>query len=209
MTVLPDLYPVCLVLESRRCLVVGGGAVARRKAEGLVSCGALVHVIAPSVLGGIREMPGVTWEERPYRPGDVAGYRLVIAASDDPQVNRSVFEEGEAAGIWVNAADQPDSCSFTLPAVARQGPVTVAVATGGRSPALASHLAARFRGEIGPEFAVLAELLSAARARMHAEGSSSEGADWRSVLDSDILELLRAGLNEQAEEVLRQCLWSS
>src|SRR5436190_21502430 len=98
------LYPVNLVVAGRRCLVVGGGSVAARKVGGLVACGALVHVIATRVDDGIRAMDGVTWEERQYRPGDVDGYRLVVAATNDPAANRQVFEDGEAANRWVNSA---------------------------------------------------------------------------------------------------------
>ena len=81
-------------------------------------------------------------QERPYRRGEVAGYRLAVAATGDPAVNRAVFEDGESAGVWVNSADDPASCSFILPAIARQGPVSVAVSTSGFSPALASWLKA-------------------------------------------------------------------
>src|ERR1700737_748987 len=98
-------YPVNLVVEGRACLVVGGGKVARRKVEGLVACGALVTVVAPSVSPEIVAL-GVTGHRRPYRSPEAGDYRLVITATDDPAVNRTVFEDGEAAGVWVNSADE-------------------------------------------------------------------------------------------------------
>jgi precorrin-2 dehydrogenase / sirohydrochlorin ferrochelatase len=201
-------YPVNLVLTGRPCLVVGGGAVAARKVAGLLACGAAVRVIATRAGPEVRAT-GVPVEERPYAPGDVAGYRLVVAATDDRVTNRTVFEDGEAAGIWVNSADDPASCSFTLPSVARRGPIMVTMSTGGRSPALASWLRAHVEDELGPEYEVLVALLSSARDELKAAGRPTDGADWRRALDSDMLDLIRAGHIEQARERLQACLSSS
>ena len=167
-----SVYPVSLVLHGRRCLVVGGGHVARRKALGLVEAGARVDLVAKEVLAPVREIAGLeSIEERPYRRGEVAGYRLAVAATGDPAVNRAVFEDGESAGVWVNSADDPASCSFILPAIARQGPVSVAVSTSGFSPALASWLKAHVTENLGPEVAELAgvvELAAGAGLRVQA-----------------------------------------
>ncbi|HWG72555.1 MAG TPA: bifunctional precorrin-2 dehydrogenase/sirohydrochlorin ferrochelatase [Acidimicrobiales bacterium] len=202
------VYPVNLVLEGRACLVVGGGAVAARKIAGLVAAGAVVRVVATRVGAEVRAC-GVPFEERPYRRGDVTGQWLVITATDDPAANAAVRADGDAAGVWVNAADDPASCSFTLPAVARQGPVTVAVSTGGHSPALASWLRQHVVAELGPEWATLAALLSGARERMKAEGRSTEGADWRALIDWDMLDLLRTGQDARVKERLEAWLSSS
>jgi siroheme synthase-like protein len=205
------LYPVNLVVDGRRSLVVGGGRVAARKAEGLAACGAQVHVVATRVGPEMRALAraGVTWEERPYRRGEVAGYRLVVSATGDPGVDGAVFEDSEAAGVWVNSADDPAHCSFTLPAVLRRGPVTVTVSTGGHSPALAAWLRDRLGADVGPEYEVLAGMLSAVRDAARAEGRSTEGLDWRSALDSDMLDLIRTGHLQQAKERLQACLSSS
>ena len=202
------LYPVNLILRGRRCLVVGGGEVALRKVEGLVVAEAVVHVIAPAVSAGIKALP-VTWEERAYRSGDVTGYRYVVSATDDPAANRAVFEDGEAAGVWVNSADDPANCSATLPAVSRRGPIVVAVSTGGHSPALSAWLRRRMDDELGPEYEVLVRLLSDAREAVLAAGGSTEDLDWQNALDSEMLELIRAGQVEQARERLQACLSSS
>ncbi len=138
-------YPVNLIVEARRCLVVGGGEVAARKVAGLRACGAEVHVVAPEVCEAVRAQPGVTWEGRAYRASDVQGCRLVVAATDDGGVNAAVYRDSEAAGVWVNGADDPAHCSFTLPSVIRRGSLLIAVSTGGRSPALA-----RWRHRAGP-----------------------------------------------------------
>jgi precorrin-2 dehydrogenase/sirohydrochlorin ferrochelatase len=206
----PARYPVNLIVENRRCLVVGGGTVAARKVEGLLACGARVHVVAPQVGDEIRSWaPGVTWEERPYRTGETAGYWLVVSATDSTEVNRAVFEDGEAAGVWVNAADDPDNCSFTLPAVLRRGALTVTVSTGGRSPALASWLRDQLDARLGSEYETLLDLLSEAREALRASGRSSEEVDWRRALDSGMLELIREGHVIEARERLNGCLSSS
>jgi siroheme synthase-like protein len=202
-----SVYPVSLVLHGRRCLVVGGGHVARRKALGLVEAGARVDLVAKEVLASVREIAGLeSIEERPYRRGEVAGYRLAVAATGDPAVNRAVFEDGESAGVWVNSADDPASCSFILPAIARQGPVSVAVSTSGFSPALASWLKAHVTENLGPEVAELAGMLAEARARLKAAGRSTEEVDWRQSIDWAMLDLIRSGRRAEAKERLEACL---
>ena len=202
-------YPVNLVLDGRPCLVVGGGRVALRKVEGLLACGGRVTVVAPSIDAELRGLPGVTLVERAWQPGDLDGMWLVIAATDDPAVNGAVYAEGERRGVWVNGADDPANCSFTLPSVVRRGDLQVTVSTGGRSPALATWLRRRLEGEIGPEYAVLLDLLATERDGLKAAGRSTEGLDWQSALDSDMLGLIRNGDLAHARERLQTCLSSS
>ncbi len=210
MAVDAPLYPVNLILRGRRCLVVGGGRVAARKVEGLVAAGASVHVVATAVGEEVRAAgPQVTFDERPYEPSDLDGARLVVTATDRPEVNRAVHDDAEAAGVWVNAADDPPSCSFILPAVVRQGPVMVTVSTAGHSPALAGWLKGHVADELGPEWATLAELLSEARDRIRAEGRSTEDVDWRPVLQWSMLEEIKAGRTARVRERLEACLSSS
>ena len=201
------LYPVSLVVSGKRCVVVGGGSVAARKAAGLMAAGADVVVIAPDVCDEVRDL-GVEVIERPYQPGDVDSAWLVISATGDPETNRQVYADGRRARVWVNAADDPDACSFTLPAVVRQGPVSVAVSTSGYSPALAGWIKEQIAEKLGPEIALLAELLSEARDELKAAGRSTEAVDWRRALDSDMLDLIRTGRTAQARERLQACLSS-
>jgi precorrin-2 dehydrogenase/sirohydrochlorin ferrochelatase len=208
MPVADVLYPVNLIVAGRRCVVVGGGAVAARKVDGLIAAGAEVVVVAPEISEQIRAR-GVRLVERPYRTGDLDEAWLAIVATDDPEVNRAVYAEGEAARMWVNAADDPAACSFTLPAVVRRGPVMVAVSTAGRSPALASWLRDEVAAQVGPEVGLLAEWLSEARGQLKAAGRSTEDVDWRPALDWDMLELIRSGHTAQARERLQACLSSS
>jgi precorrin-2 dehydrogenase len=155
-------YMACLDLEGRRCVVVGGGAVAAEKAAGLLTCGAQVTVVAPELHEGLREAR-VQWRRRGYRATDLAGAFLVIAATDDPGVNERVHRDAETRGVLCNVADVPELCNFILPAVHRQGPIAVAVSTGGASPALAKRIRSEMAERIGPEHAELAERLQALR----------------------------------------------
>ena len=205
-------YPVNLVVSGRRCVVVGAGRIAARKVDGLLAAGADVHVVAPRLGDQVRTMRDegrVTVAERAFEPADLDGAWLATAATDDAAVNHAVFEAGEGRGVWVNAADDPDNCSFTLMSVIRRGDVVVTVGTGGRSPALAAWLKERIAAEIGPEYETLVELLADAREGMQADGRSTEDADWKRALDSGMLDLIRAGRVDDAKELLRSCLSSS
>jgi precorrin-2 dehydrogenase/sirohydrochlorin ferrochelatase len=208
MPVEAPLYPVNLVVSGRRCLVVGGGPVALQKARELVACEALVDVVAPEIVPELEALD-VTCHRRAYLEGDVAGYRLVITATSDPEVNRQVFVEGEAHGVWVNSADDPANCAFTLPSRVRQGPLLVTFATGGRSPALSTWLRRRFTAEFGTEYLTLLDVLAEERERLRAEGRSTEGLNWQGALDSGMLDLIREGRLAEAKERLQACLSSS
>lgn len=159
-------------------LVVGGGRVAHRKIEGLLRAGAEVTIVALTAVESIGAMP-VRVVLRGYEAADLDRVRLVVTATDDPAVNAAVATDATARGIWVNSADDPANCTFTLPAVARDGEVTVAVSTGGASPALASHLRGEIEvwlREIGAADAAVA--LAAQRSQLHAAGVSTESIDW-------------------------------
>lgn len=205
-------YPVNLIVSGRRCVVVGAGRIAARKIAALLDAGADVHVVAPDVGDEVRAWAGagrLTLDERRFEPADLDDAWLATAATGDPAVERAVFAAGEARRIWVNAADDPVSCSFTLMSVVRRGDLVVTIGTGGRSPALAAYLKERLATELGPEYATLLDLLSEAREALRASGRSSEDADWRRALDSGMLELVRGGRTAEAKELLQACLSSS
>lgn len=206
-------YPANLVLRGRSVLVVGGGPVATQKVEGLLEGGAdTVLVVAPEVTDAIAALGRdgvVRVERRAYRSPEAAEHRLVVTATSDRAVNHQVFLDADAAGVWVNSADDPANCTFTLPARVRRGTLLVTVATGGRSPALATWLRRRFEAEFGPEYDALVELLSAERESIKAQGRSTEGLQWQEALDRGLLDLLRADRHNEALELLRSCLSSS
>ena len=179
-------YPVNLDLDGRACLVVGGGSVAARKVASLVAAGADVTVVAPRVDSAISALTSVTIERRAYERGEAAAYRLVITATDDRAVNQAVYDDADAAGVWVNSADDPERCSFTLPAVVRRGSVLLTASTGAASPALSAWLRGRLEQEFGPELADVAAALAVHRARIHATGATTEGIDWVSIIEAEM-----------------------
>lgn len=199
-------YPVNLYLTDRAVLVVGGGPVAARKVSGLLRAGARVTVVAPEAVAEISEDPDVQWFRRDYRRGEVASYRLAITATDQPAVNTQVRVDGDAAGIFVNSADDPANCSFTLPAVARQGDVQLAISTAGRSPALARWLRRRLENDLRAGFDQLLDLLEEARTELRDITGTSEHAGWDAALDDDLLDLARTGRIEEARRRLRSHL---
>jgi precorrin-2 dehydrogenase/sirohydrochlorin ferrochelatase len=202
-------YPVNLRLDGRRVLVVGGGRVALQKVRGLLDAGADLTVVAPELVDGFDGLDGVRVERRRYEPGEAARFRLVVTATGDPAVDQQVFDDADAAGVWVNSADDPARCSFTLPSRLRRGDLLVTVSTAGRSPALASWLRERLEAELGPEYEVLLEVLAEERDRLRAAGRSTEHPGWKTALRSGMLDRIREGDLVGARELLRTCLSSS
>jgi siroheme synthase-like protein len=204
-------YPVNLVVDGRRCVVVGAGRIAARKIAALLDAGAAVRVVSPDATGEVRDWADAGKLElvaRKFEPADLDGAWLATTATGDPDVDHAVFEAAEERHVWVNSADDPENCSFTLVSVVRSGDLVVTIGTGGRSPALASWLKARLQAGFGPEYATLLDILSEAREELRASGRSSEDADWRQALDSGMLGSIRAGRVDEAKETLRACLWS-
>jgi siroheme synthase-like protein len=204
-------YPVNLIVAGRRCVVVGAGRIAARKIESLLEAGADVLVVAPAVGPEVRawaDAGRLAVAERAFVATDLDGVWLATTATGVPAVDAEVFAAGEARRVWVNSADDPANCSFTLMSVVRQGDLVVTVGTGGRSPALASWLRERLSTELGPEYATLLDMLSEAREEVRAAGRSTEDPDWRGVLNSGMLDLIRAGRVDEAKEMLQACLWS-
>lgn len=201
MPVDPPAYPVNLLLRGRRVLVVGGGMVALEKVDGLLSAGALVHVISPEVVPELEARP-VTVERRRYQRGDVEGFRLVVACTDDPAANQAVHDDAEERDIWVNAADDPERCTYTLPARLDRGRLLVTVSTSGRSPAFTSWLRDQLAEVVGPEHEALLDLLAEHRAALLAAGVRPPATSWRAALDSGMLELIRDGQLVEARALL-------
>ena len=156
------LYPLFMDVSGRRCVVIGGGGVASRKARGLLASGARVVVVSPEVSPEIEAMD-VTVERRPYAPGDLAGAALAFAATDRREVNAAVAREATENGIPVNVADRPDEGDFALPSVLRRGGLQVAVSTGGASPTLARKIRDALEPSFAAEWAGIVERFRAAR----------------------------------------------
>jgi len=159
-------YPICLDLKGKPCVVVGGGRVAERKVLGLLPCGAKVSVISPGLTDKLLHLHDesiIPWIKREYRTGDLAQAFLVIAATDDEETQKLVYEEAEARNLLVNVADVPQRCNFILPATARQGDLSISVSTAGKSPALARKLRMELEKRFGVEYRAMVDILGAIR----------------------------------------------
>jgi precorrin-2 dehydrogenase / sirohydrochlorin ferrochelatase len=199
-------YPVNVVLAGQRCLVVGGGRIAARKAAGLLEAGARVVVVAPDAVAPLRDDDRVHWYARPYQRGEVAAYRLAITATGDPKVDGQVYRDAEAAGVLVNSADDPQHCRFTLPAIARRGDIQLTASTNGRSPALATWLRRRLDDLLDDDLLALLDLLADVRADLHRNGRTSDIAGWQEALDDGLLDLVRSGDVDEARRRLEEHL---
>ena len=149
-----SFYPICLDLVERLCVVVGGGRVAERKVMGLRSCSAQVSVISPELTESLLQLHSdgsIQWINREYEPGDLQGAFLVIAATDDEETQKQVYEEAASLNILLNVADVPQRCNFILPATMRQGDLVISVSTAGKSPAVARKLRMELEKRYGAE----------------------------------------------------------
>jgi precorrin-2 dehydrogenase/sirohydrochlorin ferrochelatase len=138
-----SLFPIFLKLTNRPCIVIGAGHLAESKIESLQAANARVTVISPAASDRIVAMADageITWQQREYTTGDLAGHFLVVAATNVPAVNRAVFAEAESTGVLINAVDDPPFCDFYFPSVVRRGDLQIAISTAGHSPALAQRL---------------------------------------------------------------------
>jgi precorrin-2 dehydrogenase / sirohydrochlorin ferrochelatase len=159
-------YVACLKLTDRRCVVVGGGDVGLEKVEGLLACDAQVVLIAPEAVPELEALAAdgsIAWLRREYRPEDLEGTFMVIAATNDTDVNIGVFADAERRAMLVNVVDVPPLCNFILPAIVRTGPLAIAISTAGASPALAKRMKGQIAAEYGEPYARLAVLLNEAR----------------------------------------------
>src|SRR5881227_1244592 len=191
-------YPVFLDLRGRRAVVIGGGAVAEQKVHGLVGAGAHVTVVSTDVtpaLGALARRNAIEHKRRPYRRGDLKGAWLAIAATDDRGTNGAVWAEAEQLGVPLNAVDDLEHCSFIAPAVHREGDITVAVSTAGKSPALAVRLRQRIARLVGRAEARLCELLGELRPGLaeRVPDAPARTALWYRIVDSDVIDFVRRG----------------
>ncbi len=190
-------YPVNLVLENRLVVLIGAGREIARKIPELLETGARVRVIAPQAYPTIQRYAAegrLEWLERPYRPGDLAGAFVVIAAAGDQSMHEAVWAEGQANGQLVNVMDVIPQCNFHAVSVVRQGQLTIAIGTGGAAPALASTLRKRFEKGFGPEYAEFLEYAQALRPLVAERIPHARRADfWYALLNSNAITLLRQG----------------
>lgn len=202
-------YPIVLDLRGRSCLVVGGGPVAERKVEGLLEAGAAVTVVSPRLTPRLRDWIGrghCRYVAREYRSRDVAGRAIVLVATDDDRVTARVQRDARRAGVLVNAADDPARCDFFLPAVLRRGRLTVAVSTGGASPALARAVRDELEGLVPESYALLLEVVAGVRAQIRRRAHQVPPGRWLEAIDGRLRALVADGRAAEATTLLSRRL---
>jgi len=203
-------YPVSLSISGKRCLVFGGGQVALRKVKMLLDFGAEVDVVSPELcheLALLVNSGKISVLPRGYQPGDLEGTFIAIAATDDKNINEEISIEGRERGVLVNVVDVPELCDFIVPSYVKRGDLTLAISTGGASPALARKLRTRLEKEFGEEYTALTRIVGEVRAEMRRQGVRVDGDAWQEALDIDsILALLKQGRKQEATATLLDSL---
>jgi len=202
-------YPIALDVTGRPCLVIGGGEVALRKAQALTEAGARVTVISPEIDSRIEDCARVEVVRRVFEPGDTEGFALVFAATGDREVNARVSAEAAANSIPVNVVDDPELCTFIVPAVVRRGDLMIAVTTSGKGPGLSKRIRRKLEDVIGEEYGPYVALLGDLRERvreLYSTQPEREAAINRVLDNPRVLELLREGKLDLARETALRCI---
>ena len=202
-------YPLFLELAGRACLVVGGGTVAQRKVEGLLEGGAEVTVVSPRLCKGLKTLAQqghICALTRRYRRGDLRGKTLVVAATNDPQVNGQVAADAQQQGILVNGVDRPELCSFIVPSVIRRGDLVLAISTGGKSPAVAKRLRRELETWLDSGPGQLLGLAAEVRQELRLRGQRPSPSRWQKALDAELMALVKNGKREEARVRLLSAL---
>ena len=203
------VYVACLRLSGRRCLVVGGGDIGLEKVEGLLACGGDVTLVAPDAIDALAELAdegSIEWEKRAYEPADLEGTFIVIAATNDTDVNIGIYEDAERRAMLVNIVDVPPLCNFILPAIVRQGSMAIAISTQGASPALAKRMKREIADQFGEPYAELAVILNDVRG--WAKGTLPTYNDRKDFFegivngDPDPVELIRDGRTDEVWKLI-------
>ncbi len=204
---MPEYYPVYLNLAGKRCVILGGGTIAQGKIAALRDAGASIIVISPEATEGIKRAArrgDVTLEQREYRQGDLEGAFIAVAATNVWHVNRQIYEEAEERGVLLNVVDDPDQCTFIAPSIVRRDPVTLAVSTGGASPALARKMRETLAEAPALKWADLAGALGRARRVIKEQRTVIDPTRWQCVITEDLLEAVQNGREDEAVESI---LW--
>lgn len=184
-----------LLFGDRKVVVVGAGQIASRKIDGLIAGGAKnITVIAPWATDHVKQLHAkkmVTYIEREFEESDLDDAFFVTTATDNPSVNKAVFLAGEERKIFVNSADDPVNCSSILMSTVRQGDVTIAISTAGKSPAFAKWIRKYLQGRLGPEYGILISLVNDERERIRSAGFSSEDINWDPAFDFEVVQMVR------------------
>ena len=202
-------YPIFLDLKGRSAVVIGGGEVAWRKVEGLLEAGATVTIISPQLhpeLETLKQQGSIQHDQRKYQPGDLTGFLLAFVATNDSELNRIVAEEGKRSGVLVNAVDDPINCDFVMPAIVRRGNLTLAVSTGGGSPAAARRVREDLETFLTEDYALMLDLATEVRRELRERDVLIDAETWNRALDEDLRALLASGHRHEAKDRLLAAL---
>ena len=202
-------YPVFLDIAGKPVVVIGGGEVALRKVEGLLDAGAEVTLVSPALHPGLEPLVAagkVRHIARPYQPGDVEGYALVIVGTDDRSANEAVAREGKERGVWVNAVDDPPNCDFIMPGVVSRGGLIIAVSTSGGSPAMARKMREELEAFLTEDYVLMLELAAEVRSELREQGVMVDPEVWNAALDAEVKRLLGDGRRAEAKDRLLRAL---
>lgn len=203
---MPFRYPIALEVEGRRCVVIGGGAVAEQKTRALLEAGALVAVVSTDFTDSLEDLAregSIELIHRPYSYGDLEGIFLAIAASEDRSRNGEIYKEAEERNVLLNAVDDIPHCHFAAPSIIRRGDFLLTISTGGKAPALAKKLRVELSETFGPEYGRLVDLLGRVRERMLPKRKvdfDTWAQRWGDAMSEDLIGLVRAGRLDEAEQ---------
>jgi precorrin-2 dehydrogenase/sirohydrochlorin ferrochelatase len=186
-------YPVFWNIAGKKCVVVGGGEVAERKVKRLLESGAEVFIISPQLtpeLTRLNEESIISHIAKEYSSEYIYGAALVVGATDDEKTNAAISSDARSKGIPVNIVDDPQKCDFILPSLVERGDLTIAIGTGGKSPALARHLREELESKYGKEYEIFLNILGRLRTKM--AKNSRVGKDWfASLLAAGMLDVIK------------------
>lgn len=195
-----------LLLDKRKVVVVGGGNIGTRKVETLLNGGAKnITVIAPFISAELKELEAegkINISQKEFEDTDIDDAFFVVTATDDEQVNRSVFLSGEKRNIFVNSADDPNNCSSILMATVKQGDVTIGISTAGKSPAFAKWCRKYLQSRLTDEYSVLIDMVNVAREEIRSNGTSSEDINWDPIFDFEVVRLVRENKLDEVKEII-------
>jgi siroheme synthase-like protein len=199
-------YPIFLDINAKKCVVVGGGKVALRKVKSLLEYGADVEVISPylcSEMNTLVENQSIGVVRKSYQTGDLHGAFLVIAATDNSDINTDIVKECRETGVLVNVVDNAEESDFILPSSLRRGNITIAVSTSGKSPALSRKIRTHLESNFGEEYASLVLLIEEVRTEIKQQGIKVDDDDWQKALVLDLMiGLIKKGDKERAKIIL-------
>lgn len=204
-------YPVCLDIDHKECLVVGGGSVGTRKVKTLLECGARVTLVSLEVTKQIQDLSEtgrIVLKRRAYQSSDMEGMFLVIGATDVKDLNQRIHADATRLNTLCNIADKPDICNFILPSILRQGDLLLSISTSGKSPAMAKHIRKELEKEFGPEYSVFLQLMGAIRKKLLSQAHEPEAHKslFEDLIGRGLLDMIRNNDKDRINALLENVL---